>query len=159
MSTNNEWTTVSKKGGYVPPHMRAKADAAALEAEKNKPLDIASATMFPTLAGQKKAANTWEGPVSFKQKIDDLIAFEARSELEKEAEEEARRALEGFVRLPLRITPEFIKKYNDTLTAAVERELSQELVGSMNYWSEWKDNNYTVIDEEYETDNYNTYEN
>jgi hypothetical protein len=133
-----EWTTVSKKGGYVPPHLRAKLAADAAEAEKKKPLDVKSMTMFPSL-GPKKAADSaeskWSGPVSFKEKIDELIAYEARSEIEKEAAEEARRALEGFVRLPLKITPDFIKKYNTTLANAVEREKQEEMCGSVAYWS------------------------
>ena len=147
-----EWTTVSKKGGYVPPHLRAKLAADAAEAEKKKPLDVKSMTMFPSL-GPKKAAEVdeaaeskWSGPVSFKTKIDELIAYEARSEIEKEAAEEARRALEGFVRLPLKITPDFIKKYNATLAAAVEREKQEELMGSNTYWS--ASNNYHTDDPE-----------
>jgi len=133
-----EWTTVSKKGGYVPPHLRAKLAADAIEAEKKRPLDVNSVSMFPSLGPKKKepaSDSKWSGPVSFKTKIDELIAYEARSELEKEAEAEARRALEGFVRLPLKITPEFIQKYNVTLAAAVEREKQEELVGITQHWS------------------------
>ncbi len=136
-----EWTTVSKKGGYVPPHLRAKLAAEAAEAEKKKPLDVKSMSMFPSL-GPKKVAEVaeaseskWSGPVSFKEKIDELIAYEARSEIEKEAAEEARRALEGFVRIPLKITPDFIKKYNTNLANAVEREKQEEMYGGVAYWS------------------------
>ncbi len=152
---SDEWTTVtSKKGGngYVPPHLRAKAAAAAAEEEKKKPVDMKSITMFPTLGGPKdfdSSKNVWGGPVSFKEKIDELIAYEARTEQEKEAAEEARRALEGFVRLPLKITPEFIKKYNDTLAAAIERELAQEYTGGPPYYA---DSSYTVLDADYETE-------
>ena len=148
---SDEWTTVtSKKGGngYMPPHMRAKAVAEAAEAEKKKPIDIKNMAMFPTLGGTKTPSTsntTWDGPVSFKEKIDELIAYEARTEQEKEAAEEARRALEGFVSLSLKITPEFIKKYNDTLAAAVERELAQEYSGGPQYWV---NSPYTVIDAE-----------
>ena len=144
-----EWTTVSKKGGYIPPHLRAKLAAEAAEAEKNRPLDTSSVSMFPTLGPKVAAAaaeSKWSGPVSFKTKIDELIAYEARSELEKEAEAEARRALEGFVRLPLKIGPEFIKKYNATLAAAVEREKQEEMYGSVAYWS--SSNNYHTDDAE-----------
>ena len=141
----DEWTTVSKKGGYVPPHLRAKLAAEAAEAEKKRPLDVTSKTMFPTL-GSKKAEpasdSMWSGPVSFKTKIDELIAYEARSELEKEAEAEARRALEGFVRLPLKIGPDFINKYNATLAAATEREKEEELMGSSVYCSSNKKPSY-----------------
>ncbi len=133
-----EWTTVSKKGGYVPPHLRAKLAAEAAEIEKKKPLDVNSVSMFPSLGPKKvtdSAESKWSGPVSFKTKIDELIAYEARSELEKEAAEEARRALEGFVRLPTKITHEFIQKYNATLAAAVEREKQEEMYGAVAYWS------------------------
>ena len=148
---SDEWTTVtSKKGssGYVPPHLRAKVAAEAAEAEKKKPIDVTSAAMFPTLGGPKVSttnASMWGGPVSFKEKIDELIAYEARTEQEKEAAEEARRAMDGFVSLSLKITPEFIKKYNDTLAAAVERELAQEYSGGPQYWV---DSPYTVLDTE-----------
>ncbi len=145
---SDEWTTVTnKKGGYVPPHMRAKAAAEAAEAEKKKPIDIKNVAMFPSLGGARAPSTpktSWDGPVSFKEKIDELIAYEARTEQEKEAAEEARRALEGFVSLPLKITPEFIKKYNDTLAAAIEREIAQETYGTKQYWV---DSPYTVIDE------------
>ena len=156
----NEWTTVSKKGGYVPPHLRAKLAAAEAEAEKNRPLDTTSVTMFPTLGVKTAAAaeSKWSGPVSFKEKIDELIAYEARSELEKEAEAEARRGLEGFVRLPLKITPDFIKKYNATLAAAMEREKQDELMGSSVYWSDPNNHSYYDYYEKdpepiYESDN------
>ncbi len=156
---SDEWTTVtSKKGGngYVPPHLRAKAAAEAAEAEKKKPIDIKNTAMFPSLGGPKapsSSSNSWSGPVSFKEKIDELIAYEARTEQEKEAAEEARRALEGFVSLPLKITPEFIKKYNDTLAAAIQREIEQETNGCAQYWA---DSPYTVLTTEayteYDTD-------
>lgn len=147
-----EWTTVSKKGGYIPPHLRAKLAAEAAEAEKKRPLDVTSKTMFPTL-GSKKAEpasdSKWSGPVSFKTKIDELIAYEARSELEKEAEAEARRALEGFVRLPLKINSEFIQKYNTTLTAAAEREKEEEHMGTSRHSTPYKPSYHDESDQEY----------
>jgi len=95
----------SKRSAYLPPHARKAAEEAARKEAKK--LDINSATQFPTLgSAATKLETPWESKTSFKEKIDGLIAFEQLSEREKQARLQAKRAMEGFVLLSLRITPE-----------------------------------------------------
>jgi len=100
------WTPVGPKkaSSYVPPHLRK----AVAEAEKKKPIDMNSRELFPTLctAPVQSVMTTWDSKKSFKEKIDGLIALEAMTEREKQLREEAKRAMEGWVTLPLKLTPE-----------------------------------------------------
>ncbi len=124
---------------YIPPHLRAAAAATAAKkaAEPPKPEDYKSDTLFPTLGGVKHVIRpnltverVYERPnLNFKQKIDDLIEFEKKSEIEKEALREAARALEGFVSLSLKIDRKFIHKYNHTLAHAAKIEAHREMYG------------------------------
>lgn len=123
---------------YLPPHLRAAA-AKKAAAEPPKPADLSSHTLFPSLGGVKHTVGPnlnvireYERPsLNFKQKIDELIALEKRTEAEKEAALEAARALEGFVTLSLKINRDFINKYNTTLARALEIEKERELLGYM----------------------------
>jgi len=106
-SDANGWTTVAPKktNSYIPPHLRK----AAAEAEKNKPVDFNSPTAFPSILKSppvNSIVSSWKSKTSFKEKIDGLIALEALSEREKQAQEEARAAMEGWATLPLKLTPE-----------------------------------------------------
>lgn len=125
------------KTSYIPPHLRAAA-AAKKAAEPPKPEDLQSHTLFPSLGGVKSkngpilTVNRVDEPttsLNFKQKVHDLIAFEKRSEIEKEAALDAARALEGFVSLSLKITPEFRRRFNEGVARAIESEKERELMG------------------------------
>ena len=124
------------KNSYIPPHLRAAA-AAKKAAEPPTPADLTSTTLFPSLGGVKHKIGPnltvdreYERPtLNFKQKIDDLIEFEKKSELEKEALREAARAMEGFVTLSLKITPEFRRRFNDGIARAIEIEKERDLYG------------------------------
>jgi hypothetical protein len=148
------------KNSYIPPHLRAAA-AAKKAAEPPTPADLKSTTLFPSLGGVKHVIRPnltvdreYERPtLNFKQKIDDLIEFEKKSELEKEALREAARAMEGFVTLSLKITPEFRRRFNDGIARAIEIEKERDLFGYMvhlppsptNYMD---DEDYTVISDD-----------
>ena len=129
-------STASK---YIPPHLRMAAAAAAAKkaTEPPKPEDYQSQTLFPSLGGVKHVIRPnltvdreYERPtLNFKQKVDDLIEFEKKSELEKEAIREAARALEGFVVLSLKITPEFRRRYNEGVARAIEIEKERDIYG------------------------------
>jgi hypothetical protein len=111
-SDANEWTTVGPKktSSYIPPHLRK----ALAEAEKNKPVDFHSTTAFPSMlksAPVPAVASPWESKVSFKEKIDGLIALEKLTEQEKQARLEERRAMDGWEILSLRITPEVLANF------------------------------------------------
>lgn len=144
------------KSSYIPPHLRAAA-AAKKAAEPPKPEDLQSHTFFPSLGGVKSkngpilTVNRVDEPtpgLNFKQKIHDLIAFEKRSEIEKEAALDAARALEGFVSLSLKITPEFRRRFNDRVAHAIEIEKERELMGYIPPLSHSETN---VNDEDYVT--------
>lgn len=147
---------------YIPPHLRAAA-AAKKANEPPTPADLTSRTLFPSLGGVKHKISSnltiervHERPtLNFKKTIDDLIAFEKRSEIEKEAAREAAAALEGFVSLPLKAirNREFIKKYNATLARADAIEKERELFGYMaplplSQTKYTDDDDYTVISDD-----------
>ncbi len=154
------------KNAYIPPHLRAAAAAAAAKkaTEPPKPEDYQSHTLFPTLGGVKHkigpnltVERVYERPtLNFKQKVDELIEFEKKSELEKEALREAARAMEGFVCLSLKVDRTFINKYNATLARASAIEKERELMGCMpplpiSLMSDVDDEDYVVLsDDEYD---------
>jgi hypothetical protein len=145
---------------YIPPHLRAAA-AAKKANEPPTPADLTSRTLFPSLGGVKHkigpnltVERVHERPsLNFKKTIDDLIAFEKRSEFEKEAAREAAAALEGFVTLSLKINRDFINKYNATLDRASAIEKERELLGYMpplppSQPSDMDDEDYVVLSDD-----------
>jgi hypothetical protein len=137
-----EWQTVMGKksqstSGYVPPHLRAQLAAKAALEKANRPLDVKDEEQFPTFIGRKVHKQT-ETPqtqgVSFKETIDNLIALEKRTEWEKEQAEEAKRALEGFVRLPLRVNRDWARSFNKKVSLAQEREKEIQLLQETGCW-------------------------
>ena len=88
---------------YVPPSQRKEQQKK--DAEDGK-IDMNSAELFPTLGAKVAKTATAAGNKSFKQKIDDLIAFEQLSEMEKQEREEEARKMEGFVVLRVPKTAE-----------------------------------------------------
>lgn len=158
-------STASK---YIPPHLRAAAAAAAAKkaTEPPKPEDYQSQTLFPSLGGVKHVIRpsltverVYERPtLNFKQKVDDLIEFEKKSEIEKEALREAARALEGFVVLSLKINRTFIDKYNKTLARSTEIEKERDMFGHyipplpVSQETDMDDEEYVVLsDDEYDS--------
>jgi hypothetical protein len=120
------------RAAYIPPHLRAKAAADAAKMKAAEPVDMNDAGVFPSLAipVQPKLphAGQWSAVASgqkktFKQKIDDLIMFEAQSAIEREAAEHERQKMMGFVSLPLPITPEWLTASMERLRQAHEREI------------------------------------
>jgi len=95
----------AKKASYVPPHLRKALEEAARK-EANK-LDINSRIQFPTLGSATIEQIAVPTKTTFKEKIDSLIAFEQLSEQEKQARLQAKKAMEGFEVLSLRLTPEY----------------------------------------------------
>ncbi len=94
MST--EWQTVPVKKAYVPPHQRKQVAAKAAEAAlKDGKLNLTDKEAFPALGGAA-VKKSWGGEKTFKQTIDDLIAYERLSAAEKLEREEAARAMEGW---------------------------------------------------------------
>ncbi len=94
---------------YVPPSQRKQME----EEKKAKDLaegkiDLGSAELFPTLGGTRTAAaaKAATGDKSFKEKINDLIAFEQLSEQERQEREEEARKMEGFAVLRVPKTAE-----------------------------------------------------
>jgi hypothetical protein len=128
---SNEWKTVAKRGGYVPPYMRAKMAAEEAKKKAEEPVNVGSTTHFPTL-GRVSAAVAGGGggdespaltdKLNFKQKIQDLIALEQRTEFEREAAEAEKQKLMGFVSLPLPVTKEHLYKMYSRNRDAEERE-------------------------------------
>ena len=82
--------------GYVPPHKRSEP------AEKKKAVSLNSRDDFPDLTLKSGKTTAWGSKTSFSQKVKDLIANEQKTEVEREAEREAARAIEGWVVLNMR---------------------------------------------------------
>lgn len=136
---SNEWKTVPKRGGYVPPYLRAKMAAEEAKKKAEEPVNVASTTHFPTLGrisvaaagggggSRDDAAGGDESPaptdkLNFKQKIQDLIALEQRSEIEREAAEAEKQKMMGFVSLPLPVTKDHLAAMYRRAHEAEERE-------------------------------------
>ena len=103
------WTQVPKRSTYVPPHARKVLEQVAREEAKK--VDFSSTSQFPTLGASPVKTKVLPDPLqeaktSFKEKIDGLIAFEQLTEQEKQARLQAKRAMDGFAVLSLRLTPE-----------------------------------------------------
>lgn len=81
---------------YVPPSQRKEKK----EVEDGK-IDLNSEELFPTLGAAVSKTIADKSVKSFKEKIDDLIAFEQLTEAEKLEHEEDARKMEGFVVLSI----------------------------------------------------------
>jgi hypothetical protein len=94
---------MSKK--YVAPAKRVLEQAAGLTQE-----ELDSQKLFPTLCEAGKAK--WAG-TTFKKTIENLIASEKLTAQEKKAKEEALKAMEGWVRLSLKLTKDDCLRFNE----------------------------------------------
>jgi hypothetical protein len=122
--TDDSWTTVTRNkktsvpmgsAGYVPPHLRKKEAVAPTP----KVIDMNSAVDFPTLGGTKvKKATAWGSKALFTEKINDLIAFEQRTEAEKMEAEEIAKELEGYEVLSLKFDKERYIAFNQRMIDA-----------------------------------------
>lgn len=147
---NSEWTTVPTKGAYIPPYMRNKMAAAAASEKKNDSLKATTAADFPSLLKGAKSGDSTRTPfapsaISYKQKVHDLITNEQLSELEKARALEASQALEGFVSLSLKITPEWRDKCYQNYLRACELENDLMTYGLCTPYTPPVD--YQIIDE------------
>lgn len=131
--TDDSWTTVTRNkktnvptgsGGYVPPHLRKKEVPVATP----KVVDMNSAEDFPTLGGTNvKKATAWGSKASFSQKINDLIAFEQRTEAEKMEAQEIAKELEGYEVLSLKFDKERYIAFNQRMIDS-GRDLERRMV-------------------------------
>ncbi len=116
--SRNKKTSVPTNGSYIPPHLRDKAPASPLAP---KTMNLDSADDFPSLGGSKSkmnSGNAWASKTSFTQKINELIAFEQRTEAEKVEAMEAAKELEGYAVLNLRFDRERYIAFNEKMAAA-----------------------------------------
>jgi len=106
---------MSKK--YVAPAKRVIEQAAGLSKE-----DLESQKLFPTLC--EAGRTEWKGR-TFKATIDNLIASEKLTAQEKKVKEEALKAMEGWVRLSLKLTKEDCLRFNELTerTARLAKEM------------------------------------
>jgi len=110
---------------YVPPAQRKAMP------KVDEPLNLTSAVQFPTLGGST-TKSSWSGEKSFKEKIDDLIAFEQLSEIEKQERLEEAKKMEGFSVLKLPTTSEHLREICERINEAVsEPEHPEALYMSM----------------------------
>ena len=91
---------------YVLPQHRSAIVAPPLEST-----DLSSLELFPQLGEAKQS--TWTGK-SFKQTIDDLIAYEKLSEQEKNLKEMKATAMDGWHVLP-NVPREWVIKFNEKI--------------------------------------------
>jgi hypothetical protein len=91
---------------YVLPHLRKAAPAPTLETK-----DLTSQELFPQLGEAKQS--TWTGK-SFKQTIEDLIAYEKLSEQEKDQQELRAKAMSGWHVLP-KVTHDWLLNFNEKM--------------------------------------------
>jgi len=91
---------------YVLPHLRKAAPAPALETK-----DLISQELFPQLGEAKQT--TWTGK-SFKQTIEDLIAFEKLTEQEKAQQDLRTKAMSGWHVLP-KVNYEWLLNFNQKM--------------------------------------------
>ena len=106
---------MSKK--YVAPAKRVIEQAVGLSKE-----ELESKKLFPTLC--EAGRTEWKGR-TFKATIDNLIASEKLTAQEKKVKEEARKAMEGWVRLSLKLTKEDCLRFNELTerTARLAKEM------------------------------------
>jgi hypothetical protein len=106
---------MSKK--YVAPAKRVVEQAAGLSKD-----ELESEKLFPTLC--EAGRTTWTGR-TFKTTIDNLIASEKLTAQEKKLKEEALKAMEGWVRLSLKLTKADCLRFNELTerTARLAKEM------------------------------------
>ena len=130
--------TVAK---YVPPSQRKEQQK---KDEADGKIDLKSNELFPTLGGAVAKTNTGasEGTKSFKQKIDDLIAFEQLTEAEKLEREEEARKMEGFVVLSIPKTAEARRELCESFNTMITQQTDDPdvLYHSMQNPPQWKPN-------------------
>jgi hypothetical protein len=149
---NSEWTTVPSKGAYIPPYMRNKMAANTSSSDKKVDGLKTTAADFPSLlksATPKTQTAFAPSAISYKQKVHDLIANEQLSEIERTRELEASQALEGFVSLSLKITPEWRNKCYQNYVKACEVENHLMMYGENMYTPHPSSNSpldYEIID-------------
>lgn len=124
----SEWQTVrsrrsTEKGGYVPPHLRLKVTTPktttlCVDDDAFPTLGIVSKT--PTPRTPFTPSTPWK-KASFVQKINELIAFEQRTEAEREAAAAAERDMEGWVSLSLKFDSARYIEFNEKMEAAGNR--------------------------------------
>lgn len=115
-----EWQTV-KRSGYMPPHMRSKMEA---EAKKDYVPDVKSKSDFPEFLSAPVKKSTWGGDKSFKEKIDDLIALDKMSEIERQQKREAEEAMRGWesLNIPTRDNKAWFIAFNERLVSQKDDE-------------------------------------
>jgi len=105
------------------------------EAEKNKPVDFNSFEAFPSLntAPKQPATSVWAAKtkISYKEQIDKLIDFEKMTEAEKQARLNARKTMEGWEVLPLRLTEERITEIHTAQEAAEQAYIAYEMASNI----------------------------
>jgi len=124
-------TAPASKSSYVPPHMRK----AQKEAEKNKPVDFNSFEAFPTLntAPKQPTTSAWAAKtkISYKEQIDKLIDFEKMTEAEKQARLNARKTMEGWEVLPLKLTEERLREIHKAQEKADQAYIAYEMASNI----------------------------
>ncbi len=102
--------------GYIPPSLRKKQTE---QTQEQTPLPSPSTQsfeeQFPTLGASSSKTPTTPQADSFKQKIQQLIALEQRTEEEKKLAEEQERINKGTSFLSLRIQSSFATSFNERL--------------------------------------------
>lgn len=91
---------------YILPHLRKAAPAPALQTA-----DLTSQELFPQLGEAKQSS--WTGK-SFKQTIEELIAYEKLSEQEKAQQELRAKAMSGWHILP-KVNYEWLLNFNEKM--------------------------------------------
>jgi hypothetical protein len=130
---SSEWQTVKSRrtavprgsaaytasgNGYVPPSLRAAAEA---EAAK-KPTSLC-ADDFPAFGmAPKPLAGAWGAKTSFVQKVNDMISHEQRTEAEKEVEREAAKEMDGWTVLSLCFDKERYENYAEMFAVGARLE-------------------------------------
>jgi hypothetical protein len=104
------------------------------EAEKNKPVDFNSLEAFPTLntVQKQQTSGAWVTPkISYKEQIDKLIEFEKMTEAEKQARLNARKTMEGWEVLPLKLTEERLRELHKAQEEAEEAHIAYEMASNI----------------------------
>jgi hypothetical protein len=116
--SRNKKTAVPTTSSYIPPHLRDKAPSAPL---MTKTVNLDSADDFPSLGGSKpkpSPGSAWGSKTTFTQKINELIAFEQRTEAEKVEAMEAAKELDGYAVLNLKFDRARYIAFNEKMAAA-----------------------------------------
>jgi Holliday junction resolvase len=105
------------------------------EAEKNKPVDFNSLEAFPTLntVQKQQTSGAWASKtkISYKEQVDKLIEFEKMTEAEKQARLNARKTMEGWEVLPLKLTEERLREIHKSQEEAEEAHIAYEMASNI----------------------------